>query len=101
MPSPESVAAVKAAHANRVQTSLNLALGSALASIGLTFPSSTAFRCISEGELTLGLDAEGSALLLLTLFASTLTLATSRATILQGAAHLVIFGAFLLLAAIP
>ncbi len=52
-------------------------------------------------ELTLGLDAEGTAILLLTLFVSSLTLATGRATILQGAVHLVIFGVFLLLAAVP
>ena len=50
---------------------------------------------------TLGLDAEGTAILLLTLFVSSLTLATGRATILQGAVHLVIFGVFLLLAAVP
>lgn len=52
-------------------------------------------------ELTLGLDPEGMALLLLTLFVSLLTLATGKARILQGAVHLVIFGVFLLLAAVP
>jgi Ca2+:H+ antiporter len=98
---PESVAALKAAHANRVQTSLNLALGSALATIGLTIPVVGGVSLYLGQELTLGLDAEGTALLLLTLFVSTLTLATGRATILQGAVHLVIFGAFLLLAAVP
>ncbi len=98
---PESTAALKAANANRVQTSLNLALGSALATIGLTIPVVGAVSLYLGQELTLGLDAEGTALLLLTLFVSTLTLATGRATILQGAVHLVIFGAFLLLAAVP
>lgn len=98
---PESVAALKAAAANRVQTSLNLALGSALATIGLTIPVVGAVSLYLGRELTLGLDAEGTALLLLTLFVSSLTLATGRATILQGAVHLVIFGAFLLLAAVP
>ena len=98
---PESVAALKAAYANRAQTSLNLALGSALASIGLTIPVVGAVSLHLGRELTLGLDPEGMALLLLTLFVSLPTLATGRATILQGAVHLVIFGVFLLLAAVP
>lgn len=98
---PESVAAVKAAIANRVQTSLNLAIGSAIASIGLTIPAVGGVSLYLGRELTLGLDAEGMALLLLTLFVSSLTLATGKATILQGAVHLVIFGVFLLLAAVP
>lgn len=98
---PESGTALKAAYANRVQTSLNLALGSALATIGLTVPVVGALSLYLGQELTLGLDPEGTALLLLTLFVSSLTLATGRATILQGAVHLVIFGTFLLLAAVP
>ena len=98
---PESVAAVKAAYANRVQTSLNLAIGSALASIGLTIPAVDGVSLYLGRELTLGLDAEGVALLLLTLFVSSLTLAMGRATILPGAVHPVIFGVFLLLAAVP
>ena len=98
---PEGVAAVKAANANRVQTSLNLAIGSAIASIGLTIPAVAGVSLYLGRELTLGLDGEGMALLLLTLFVSSLTLATGRATILQGAVHLVIFGVFLLLSAVP
>ena len=98
---PESVAAIKAAQANRLQTSLNLALGSALACIGLTIPVVAGVSLYLGRELTLGLDAEGTAILLLTLFVSSLTLATGRATILQGAVHIVIFGVFLLLAAVP
>jgi Ca2+:H+ antiporter len=98
---PEGVAAIKAASANRVQTSLNLAIGSAIASIGLTIPAVAGVSLYLGRELTLGLDGEGMALLLLTLFVSSLTLATGRATILQGAVHLVIFGVFLLLSAVP
>ncbi|RBP10591.1 Ca2+:H+ antiporter [Roseiarcus fermentans] len=98
---PESVAAVKAARSNHLQTSLNLAIGSALACIGLTIPVVAGVSLYLGRELTLGLDAEGTAILLLTLFVSSLTLATGRATILQGAVHLVIFGVFLLLAAVP
>ncbi len=98
---PESGAAVIAARANRLQTSLNLALGSAVASIGLTIPVVAAVSLYLGQELILGLDGEEMAILLLTLIASTLTLSTGRATILQGAVHLVIFGVFLLLAAVP
>jgi len=98
---PESVAALKAAYGNRAQTSVNLALGSALASIGLTIPIVAGVSLYLGRELTLGLDAEGMTLLLLTLLVGTPTLATGRATILQGAVHLVIFGVFLLLAAVP
>ena len=92
---------MKAAHANQVQTSLNLAIGSAIASIGLTIPAVAGVSLYLGRELTLGLDAEGMAILLLSLFVSSMTLATGRATILQGAVHLVIFGVFLLLAAVP
>lgn len=98
---PESLAAILAAKANHIQTSLNLALGSAIASIGLTIPVVAAVSLYLGQDLVLGLDPEGMALLLLTLFASTLTLGTGRATILQGAVHLVIFGLFILLSAVP
>ena len=98
---PESVAALNAARANRIQTSLNLALGSAVASIGLTIPVVGAVSLYMGQDLTLGLEPQGEVMLILTLFASSLTLATGRATILQGAVHLVIFGVFLLLAAVP
>lgn len=98
---PESVAAVAAARANKLQISLNLSLGSALASIGLTIPAVGAVSLYLGKELTLGLHEENMVLLMLTLFVSTLTLATGRATILQGAVHLVLFGVFLLFSAVP
>jgi Ca2+:H+ antiporter len=98
---PEGVAAVGAARANRLQTSLNLALGSALASIGLTIPAVAAVSLWMGQPLTLGLAPEEMALLILTLIISTVTLATGRTTILQGAVHLVICGVFLLLSAMP
>ncbi|WP_294537535.1 ionic transporter y4hA [uncultured Rhodoblastus sp.] len=98
---PESGAAVVAARANRIQTSLNLALGSAIASIGLTIPVVGAVSLYLGQELILGLGSQEMVLLALTLIASTLTLSTGRATILQGAVHLVIFGVFLLLSAVP
>ncbi|HET7362080.1 MAG TPA: ionic transporter y4hA [Burkholderiales bacterium] len=98
---PETFAAVRAALRNRMQTSLNLALGSALASIGLTIPAVAAVAILSGLPLALGLDAKGTALLAITLLISTTTLATGRATVLQGAVHLVLFAAFLFLSIVP
>jgi Ca2+:H+ antiporter len=98
---PEGMAAVRAAAANRLQTSLNLALGSAMATIGLTIPAVSAFALMSGMTLQLGLDPEEMALLVLSLFIGTVTLATGRTTILQGTVHLVIFGVFLFLSAVP
>jgi Ca2+:H+ antiporter len=98
---PEGLASVRAARANRLQTSINLALGSALASLCLTIPT-VAILSIAMGQtLILGLEAEHLVLLLLSLFMATLTLATGRTTVLQGGVHLVIFFAFLTIAAIP
>jgi Ca2+:H+ antiporter len=98
---PEGMAAVGAARANRLQTSLNLALGSALASIGLTIPAVAVESFWMGQPLTLGLAPEEMTLLILTLFISTVTLATGKTTILQGAVHLVLFGVFLFLSALP
>jgi Ca2+:H+ antiporter len=98
---PEGLAAVAAARMNHLQTSLNLALGSALASIGLTIPAVAVVSLWLGQPLTLGLAAEEMTLLILTLFVSTVTLATGRTTILQGAVHLVILGVFLFLSALP
>lgn len=98
---PESVAAVRAAVANRLQTSLNLGLGSALATIGLTIPAVAALSLIIDLPISLGLDAKSIILLFLTLLVSTLTLGTGRTTILQGVVHLVIFGVYLFLTVVP
>jgi Ca2+:H+ antiporter len=98
---PETWAAVRAAARNRMQTSLNLALGSALATIGLTIPSVAALSILLHLPLELGLAPKETALLALTLLVSTVTLASGRATVLQGAVHLVLFAAFLFLAVVP
>jgi Ca2+:H+ antiporter len=98
---PEGTAAVRAALSNRLQTSLNLGLGSAIASIGLTIPAVSLVSIIRGLRLTLGLDMQQTVLLLLTLFISTVTLATGRTTILQGSVHLVIFAVFIFFAAVP
>ena len=92
---PESVAATRAALANRLQTSLNLGLGSALATIGLTIPAVAALSLMASLPISLGLDAKSIILLFLTLVVATLSLGTGRTTILQGAVHLVIFGVYL------
>ena len=98
---PEGVAAVRAASANRLQTSLNLALGSALATIGLTIPAVTVTSFVLDLPLALGLDARSTVLLVLTLFISALSLARGRTTVLHGAVHIVIFGAYLLTTVLP
>jgi Ca2+:H+ antiporter len=98
---PEGVTALKAARLNRLQTSLNASLGSAAASIGLTIPIVGAASLYLGQPLTLGLRPDGMVLLLLTLFVSTLTFSTGRTTVLQGAVHLVIFGVFVFLSAVP
>jgi len=98
---PETWAAVRAARANRLQTSMNLALGSALASIGLTIPA-VAFTSMLIGmPLVLGLDPKDLTLLLLTFLVTSISLVTGRTHVMLAAVHLVIFGAFLLLAFVP
>jgi Ca2+:H+ antiporter len=98
---PEATAALRAARADRLQTALNLALGSALASIGLTIPVVAALFIWTGDPLLLGLSPKDSLLLFLSLIVSTLTLATGRTTILQGLVHLVVFAAFLVFALSP
>jgi Ca2+:H+ antiporter len=98
---PESIAAYQAARANRLQTSLNLALGSALASIGLTIPA-VAIVSLSYGwTLSLGIDAKSTVLLLLSLLVATLSLGTGRTTVMQGTVHLVIFAVYLFTVIVP
>ena len=98
---PEGVAAFRAARANRLQTSLNLALGSALASIGLTIPAVAVVSIVLGQQLDLGLGAKEMTLLALTLLVGVITLGTGRTTVLQGIVHLVIFATYLFLAVVP
>jgi Ca2+:H+ antiporter len=98
---PECLAALRAAQANRLQTSLNLALGSALAAIGLTIPAVVVVSLTLGQPLELGLGDKDRLLLALTLLIGMLTLGTGRTTVLQGAVHLVIFAAFLFFAVVP
>ena len=98
---PEALAALRAARANRLQTSMNLALGSALASIGLTIPAVAIVSIATGWTLTLGIDVKSTVLLVLTLIVATLSLGTGRTTVLQGAVHLVIFAVFLFTTVVP
>lgn len=98
---PETLAAVRTAMRNRMQTSFNLALGSALATIGLTIPAVAITSIMLGLRLDLGLPYKEMILLVLTLVISAMTLAGGRATVLQGAVHLVLFCVFLFLAIVP
>ncbi|HEY4193571.1 MAG TPA: ionic transporter y4hA [Mesorhizobium sp.] len=98
---PEGVAAAKSAVRNRLQNSINLALGSAIASIGLTIPTVAVVALLLKQDLILGVSPTNITLLVLTLFVGTLTLGTGRTTVLQGVIHLVIFTVFLLVSALP
>jgi Ca2+:H+ antiporter len=98
---PEGLAALRAAQANQLQTSLNLALGSVLATIGLTIPAIAAVSIAIGQPLQLGLDMNDQVLLALTLLVSAITLATGRTNVLQGVVHLVIFAVFLFFAVVP
>jgi Ca2+:H+ antiporter len=98
---PETLAAVNAARRNRVQVSFNLALGSAMASIGLTIPAIAVASIWLEGPLLLGLGATQTVLLAITVLVTTLTVVPGRATRLQGVVHLVLAVAFVFLAANP
>jgi Ca2+:H+ antiporter len=98
---PESLAAVRAARRDRIQTSLNLALGSALATIGLTIPTVSVVSLWLGIPLSLGIDAKSLTLLILSLFVTTLTLGTGRTTILHGVVHLVIFAAYFFVTVVP
>jgi len=95
--SPESLAAVRAALANQLQRSINLALGTALSSISLTIPAVLIIGFLTNRTIILGLDPANMTLLLLTLVVSMLTFALERTNVLLGAVHLLLFVAYLML----
>lgn len=98
---PETVAAIRASLDNELQRSLNIALGSACATIGLTVPVVAIVSLVTGSNLTLGLNPGDSILLLLALAISMISFGTGRTTVLTGAVHLVIFVAYLMLIALP
>jgi Ca2+:H+ antiporter len=94
---PESLGAMRATLANQMQRSINLLLGSVLASISLTIPAVLAIGLLTDRTVVLGLEAVDAVLLLLTLAMATLTYASGRTNILQGAVHLLLFAAYVVL----
>jgi Ca2+:H+ antiporter len=98
---PEGVAAVRAAINNRVQTSINLALGSAIASIGLTIPTVSLLAVAMDWPLALGLDGMATVLLFLSLFVASISLRTGRTNIQIGIVHAVLLGTYLFLSFVP
>jgi Ca2+:H+ antiporter len=98
---PEGIAALRAALANRLQTSLNLALGSGLATIGLTIPAVAFADLLGGFNIALGISETQTVLLLLALFVNAVTLSNGRTNILLGVVHLSVFAMFLLISAVP
>jgi Ca2+:H+ antiporter len=98
---PESVAAISAARKNDLQKSINLALGSSLATIGLTIPAVAVAAYALDKQLVLGLKVQDMVLLALTFVLSMLTFGTGRTNILFGLVHLVVFAVFVFLVFVP
>lgn len=98
---PEGLAALRAARNNRLQTSLNLALGSALASIGLTIPAVGIVSIFTGMTVTLGIDTKSTVLLLLSIFTIMISFGNGRTNVLQGIVLLVIFAVYLFTTVVP
>jgi Ca2+:H+ antiporter len=98
---PESVAAVAAARKNDLQKSINLALGSSLATIGLTVPAVSIAAFTMDKRLELGLNGQNTVELVLTFALSMLTFGTGRTNILFGLVHMVLFAIFVFLVFVP
>lgn len=94
---PESISAIRAAMDNRMQRSVNILLGSVLASIGLTIPLVILVSIVSGRALVLGLESGDTVMLLLTLVTSILTFSLPRTNVLSGCVHLLLFGAYLMM----
>jgi Ca2+:H+ antiporter len=98
---PEGVAAISAARKNDLQKSINLALGSSLATIGLTIPAVAVAAYALDRQLVLGLNLQEMVLLALTFILSMLTFGTGRTNILFGLVHMVVFAVFIFLVFVP
>jgi Ca2+:H+ antiporter len=94
---PEAIGAIKAARENRLQRSVNILLGSVLSTIGLTVPTMLAISWLIGRNILLGVENTNMVLLLLTLAVSVITFSSGRTNLLQGAVHVVLFLAFLML----
>ena len=95
--SPEAMGAAKAAIANKLQRTVNIALGSALATIGMTIPAVLAVSLFTGRAIELGLDPVDIVLLILTLLVWAVNFGAGRANILQGALHLILFISYIIL----
>jgi Ca2+:H+ antiporter len=98
---PESIAAIAAARSNDLQKSINLALGSSVATIGLTIPAVAAAAYALDKQLVLGLNEQDMVLLLLTFILSMLTFGTGRTNVLFGLVHMVVFAVFVFMQFVP
>lgn len=98
---PESVAAISAARRNDLQKSINLALGSSIATIGLTVPAVAVAAYTLDKQLVLGLGNQEMVILLLTFILSMLTFGTGRTNILFGMVHMVVFAIFVFMVFVP
>jgi Ca2+:H+ antiporter len=98
---PETVAALAAARRNELQKSLNLALGSSLATIGLTIPAVSLLALVLNVRLELGIDLHDTVLLVLTFAVSIVTFGGGRTNILPGFVHVVLFAIFVFLVFVP
>lgn len=98
---PEAIAAIRAALKNRLQTSLNLAFGSALASIGLTIPVISIISIFTDMKITLGLNSISTVLIMIAIFLNSLSLSNGRTNILQGVVLLTMFATYLFTTIVP
>jgi Ca2+:H+ antiporter len=94
---PEAVSAIRASLTNQLQRSVNIALGSVLATTALTIPAVLLISLLTGKSIILGLPTLNSTLLLLSLITGTLTFTTGRTNVLQGAVHLLLFIAYLIM----
>ncbi|WP_435416730.1 ionic transporter y4hA [Parerythrobacter aurantius] len=98
---PEGLAAVRAAQRDDLQSGINLAVGSALAAMGLTIPAVVFVSILFELDITLGVNQRDTTLLVLVLFVSAVGMARGRVTVLHGIVHLVIFATYLFTTMVP
>jgi Ca2+:H+ antiporter len=98
---PEGIGAVQATLRNQLQRSINILLGSVLATIGLTIPAVLTISLITKRPVTLGVQGGNLPLLLLTLAVSVVTFTSRKTNILQGCVHLLLFAVFVLLIFAP
>lgn len=95
--SPEGLAAIKSALADKIQRSINIGLGSALATIGLTIPAVLIIGMFTGKSVILGIDSLDTVILLLTIIASIINFSSGRSNMIQGLIHLILFATYLIL----